>query len=197
VTAAEGFYGTLRRRGVFLRVVRGELRVRPAALVTAADRVGIRVHRTGLVALLTRPVLSPVAGSDYAGGRLRLVRHAHQCPRCRRRFRCTAPSCAGKAIQCTSCLLDGIDVSWRSEPFALSRILRRPIASRTVRSARLGGSGSTAGRPRKSGDSLKSTLLSGGHRDAVEPWVGRACAPDIDKVDVPCNSRWRAGDSAV
>jgi hypothetical protein len=37
---------------------------------------------------------------------LRLVRHEHRC-RCGQQFKCTAPSCAGKVIQCVGCKTGG------------------------------------------------------------------------------------------
>ena len=46
---------------------------------------------------------------DMAGARLPLHAHEHDCPRCRVRFRCTTPSCAGKTIKCVCCIATTIE----------------------------------------------------------------------------------------
>jgi len=85
-------------------VVRGPRRL--AALLDemllCADEVRtvLRAEREGVLLAGT-----PAASSlNRTTGSLRLVRHAHRC-RCGREFKCTAPSCAGRAIPCVVCRL--------------------------------------------------------------------------------------------
>jgi hypothetical protein len=42
-------------------------------------------------------------------GFLRVLPHAHACRICSKRFRCTAPSCAGQPKRCVCCTLDAIE----------------------------------------------------------------------------------------
>jgi hypothetical protein len=103
------------RRGAIIQVVTDHLRVNtPAGVVTAADRAALAEHKTELIVMLGGPVArgerveSGVLGAPPSGF-LRVVPHAHACRSCSRRFRCTAPSCAGQPKRCVCCTLDAIE----------------------------------------------------------------------------------------
>ena len=114
MTAAQLLAG-LRRRGAILQVVGECLRVdAPVGVVTAADRAALAEHKAELLAMLDGPVArgerveSGVLGAPPSGF-LRVLPHAHACRICSKRFRCTAPSCAGQPKRCVCCTLDAIE----------------------------------------------------------------------------------------
>ncbi|TMB22562.1 MAG: hypothetical protein E6J71_05890 [Deltaproteobacteria bacterium] len=93
---AAGLLATLRAEGVTLLVDGGDLVVdgpEPALTDEVVDELR-RMKPDIIDYLLHRAPL-----------RLVLVRHEHRCL-CGRKFACTAPSCAGKAIPCVCCRLD-------------------------------------------------------------------------------------------
>jgi hypothetical protein len=114
VTAAAALLHACAARGIALQVDGDRLRYRcRRGAVPAELRAQLIAHKAALIALLASP---PGRGAfEKSQGEVRLQPnllrvqlHVHSCTRCSRRFRCTAPSCAGQPKRCVCCTVDAI-----------------------------------------------------------------------------------------
>jgi TubC N-terminal docking domain len=114
VTAAAALLAACAARGIALQVDGDRLRYRcPRGALPPELRAELIAHRAALVAMLASPPGRVPLEKSKAEVRLqpnllRVQRHVHSCTRCSRRFRCTAPSCAGQPKRCICCTVDVI-----------------------------------------------------------------------------------------